>query len=92
LYDTEIGEEVPRYFLRQDLLKVDAKRLVKELEPGENVVDRVIGKKVVNGKTLYRVTWIGYPDETHWLEADKSYSGAIKAYEAGVAKKNVAAK
>lgn len=73
--------DYPRQFIRQDLQKIDPNQLVRELEPGEYVVDRVLDKKVVRGKVKYLVSWRGHDDQT-WQSPEPSFQSAIDDYEA----------
>lgn len=82
LLDPE-GKLVDHQFLRQDLLLVDEKSLLKELERGEYVVEQVLDKKMVNGKPKYLVRWYGYgPDEDTWQSPEPSFQSLIDKYEA----------
>jgi hypothetical protein len=56
--------------LRQDLLKIDPKNLIKELETTETfVVEKVLDKEVLHdGKTKYFVKWYGYGDKDNTWE------------------------
>ena len=74
--------EAPKQFIRQDLQPVDPKAVIHELARDEYVVDKVLDKKVVRGRTKYLVTWVGYDDEQTWIDKADSYKGAIAAFEA----------
>ena len=53
------------------------------------IVEKIIGKKLVNGKTLYNVKWEGYT-ETTW-EPKENLSGCtdlLKAYEKSLQEKS----
>lgn len=74
------GELLPRKFLRQDLQLVDKKHLVRELEPGEYVVERVLDKKKFGRTTKYLVSWRGW-GENSWVTKQKSFQKLIDEYE-----------
>lgn len=75
----------PKQFVRQDLQIVDTDKLVKELDRGEYVVDRVIDKKKVRGKVKYLAYFVGY-EEPEWISPQSSFQTAIDAYEATLKK------
>jgi transposase InsO family protein len=54
------GKLINRWFLRHDLLKIDPKNLMKELETTETfVVEKVLDKEVLpDGKVKYLVVWL----------------------------------
>eukprot|EP01127_Copromyxa_protea_P009261 TRINITY_DN2166_c0_g1_i4.p2 TRINITY_DN2166_c0_g1~~TRINITY_DN2166_c0_g1_i4.p2 ORF type:complete len:102 (-),score=9.04 TRINITY_DN2166_c0_g1_i4:251-556(-) len=57
LLDPE-GREIDRWFLRQDLLKVNPKNLLKELEDDEEfVVESILDRKTVGNSVRYLVHW-----------------------------------
>ena len=68
-----------RRFLRQDLLKIDKDKLIKDLDENEFVVEKVLGKRVVNGKTQYLIQWLNYAKPT-WEPFDPSYQKAIREW------------
>jgi hypothetical protein len=75
------GDEVPRKFLRSDLLMVEPKKLIRELDADEYVVDRVLAKKGRGTKLQYLVSWVGWPPEHNsWIRPASSFQGAIDAF------------
>jgi transposase InsO family protein len=73
------------WFLRQDLLKIDPKNLMKELEDTEMfVVEKVLDKELLpEGKVKYLVKWYGYSDnDNSWESPQESFQKAITEYEA----------
>jgi hypothetical protein len=79
------GKLIDRWFLRQDLLKIDSKNLMKELETTETfVVEKVLDKEVLgDGKVKYLVKWYGYSDKDNtWESPQESFQAAIDEYEA----------
>jgi hypothetical protein len=56
------GKLINRWFLHQDLLKIDPKNLVKELETTKTfVVEKVLDKEILEGgKVKYLVKWYSY--------------------------------
>ena len=79
------GTLIDRWFLRQDLLKVDPKKLIVELERGEYVVEAIVDKSVIEGVTYYLCKFKGY-DELEWTEPQASFRTLIKAWETKTAK------
>jgi len=76
------GKMIDRLFLRQDLQKIDPRKLIKELEKGEFVVDFILDKKMVGGVPKYLVRWKGYnEDYDSWEVAQPGYQRAIDAWE-----------
>jgi hypothetical protein len=78
------GKLIDRWFLRQDLLKIDPKNLMKELETTETfVVEKVLDKEVLgNGKVKYFVKWYGYGDQDNtWELPQESFQAAIDEYK-----------
>jgi transposase InsO family protein len=73
-------KEINRFFLRQDLQKVDPKKLQKELEKGEYVVEEVLAKKKIDGTLHYLVRFVGYP-EPEWVKPQESFTEAIKKFQ-----------
>jgi hypothetical protein len=72
------------WFLHQDLLKIDLKNLIKELETTETfVVEKVLDKEVLaDGKVKYLVKWYGYGDKDNtWESPQESFQAAIDEYE-----------
>jgi hypothetical protein len=69
------GKEISRFFLSQDLQKVDPKNLQKELERGEYVVEEVLEEKKVDGQLYYLASFVGYP-EPEWV--NDSYSDKVR--------------
>jgi hypothetical protein len=61
---------IDRWFLRQDLLKIDLKNLIKELETTKTfVVEKVLDKEVLkDSKVKYLVKWYGYSDKDNSWE------------------------
>jgi hypothetical protein len=53
------GKLIDRWFLHQDLLKIDPKNLMKELKTTETfVIEKMLDKEVLsNGKVKYLVKW-----------------------------------
>jgi hypothetical protein len=79
------GKLIDRWFLRQALLKIDPKNLMKELETTETfVVEKVLDKEVLpDGKVKYLVKWYGYSDKDNsWESPQESFQAAIDEYEA----------
>jgi hypothetical protein len=74
------GKEIDRFFLRQDLQKVDPKKLQRELEHGEYVVEKVLAKKKIDGTLHYLVKFVGYP-EPKWVKPQESFAKAIKKFQ-----------
>jgi hypothetical protein len=74
------GKEINRFFLRQDLQKVDPKNLQRELECGEYVVEEVLAKKKIDGTLHYLVKFVGYP-EPEWVKPQESFAEAIKKFQ-----------
>jgi hypothetical protein len=73
------------WFLRQDLLKIDRKNLMKELETTETfVVEKVLNKEILeDGKVKYLVKWYGYGDKDNsWESPQESFQAAIDEYKA----------
>lgn len=78
------GKLINRWFLRQDLLKIDPKNLTKELEDVETfVVEEVLAKEVLpDGKVKYLVKWFGYSDKDNtWESPQPSFQKLIDKYE-----------
>jgi hypothetical protein len=78
------GKLISRWFLRQDLLKIDPKNLMKELKDTETfVVEKVLDKEVLaDGKVKYLVKWYGYSDKDNsWESPQESFQVAIDEYE-----------
>jgi hypothetical protein len=78
------GKLIDRWFLRQDLLKIDPKNLIKELETTEIfLVEKVLDKEVLpDGKVKYLVKWYGYGDKDNtWELPQESFQAAIDEYE-----------
>lgn len=81
LLDPE-GKLVDHQFLRQDILLVDEKSLIKELQRSEYIVEAVLDKKMVRGKPKYLLRWYGYgPDEDTWESPQPSFQALIDQYE-----------
>jgi hypothetical protein len=74
------GKEISRFFLQQDLQRVDPVKLQRELERGEYVVDEILAKKKIDGKVKYLVRFVGYP-EPEWVSAQKSFAPAIQKFK-----------
>ena len=78
---------IDRYFLRQDLLKVDKSKLVRELDKGTYVVESVLdGPKVIRGVKKYLVSWVGY-DVMSWQRPEPGFQKLIDTYEKAKAAK-----
>jgi hypothetical protein len=75
------GKEISRWFLRQDLQLIDPKKLQRELEKGEYVVEEVLEDKKIDDKLYYLVKFVGYP-EPEWVLPQKSFAEAIKKFQA----------
>jgi transposase InsO family protein len=76
------GQKITLPFVRADLQKVDRGALVPNLAPGHYQVERVLDKKIVNGKAKYLVMWAGYPrSQATWESAQKGYADLIADYE-----------
>ncbi len=73
------GTLIQRKFLRQDLMKVNKKCLVRELDKGEYVVERILDKKKFGNVTKYKVSWVGW-DEPSWVRPQKSFKRLIDEY------------
>lgn len=72
-----------RKFLRQDLLKVDPKTLIKEMSRNEYVVEAVLDSAMIEGKKKYLVKWKGHSsDWNSWEVPQPSYRALINKYEA----------
>lgn len=81
LFDIEAKHDVPRKFLRQDLLRIDQKQLIKENPEGHWNVRKIVGRKMIRGKLHYGVIWDGYPDdEVSWILPQESFQGLIDKY------------
>jgi hypothetical protein len=80
------GKLIARQFLRHDLLLVDRKQLITDLERGEYVVEAVLGKKVIDGRVKYLCKFVGYRTP-EWTSPQKSFQRLIDAYEKAQAKK-----
>jgi hypothetical protein len=79
------GKLIDRWFLCQDLLKIDPKNLMKELETTKTfVVEKVLDKKVLaDGKVKYLVKWYGYRDQDNtWELPQESFQAVIDEYKA----------
>jgi hypothetical protein len=79
------GKLIDRWFLRQDLLKIDPKNLMKELETTQTfVVEKVLDKEVTeDGEVIYLVKWYGYGDKDNtWEVPQESFQAVIDEYEA----------
>jgi hypothetical protein len=78
------GKLINRWFLHQDLLKIDSKNLMKELETTKTfVVEKVLDKEVLSdSKVKYLVKWYGYGDKDNsWESPQESFQAAIDEYE-----------
>jgi hypothetical protein len=75
------GKLIDRWFLRQDLLKIDPKNLMKELEMTETfVVEKVLDKEVLSdGKVKYFVKWYGYGDKDNTWELPQESENVLIA-------------
>mgnify|MGYP003402638053 FL=1 len=71
---------IPKQFIRQDLQKVEPEKIIKELEKGEFVVEKIAGKKMVNGKPQYLVHWVGH-DDVSYESPQPSFQQLIDEYE-----------
>jgi transposase InsO family protein len=71
---------IDRWFLRQDLLKVDPKSLITELDRGEYVVENVTDKRTVEGKVQYLVKFRGHK-KLEWIAGQKSFQSLIDKFE-----------
>jgi hypothetical protein len=79
------GKLINRWFLRQDLLKIDPKNQMKELEDTETfVVEKVLDKEVLpDGKVKYLVKWYGYSDKDNtWESPQDSFKEKIDEFDA----------
>jgi hypothetical protein len=79
------GKLINQWFLCQDLLKIDPKNLIKELENTETFdVERILDKEVLkDGQVKYLVKWYSYSDKDNsWESPQKSFKAAIKEYKA----------
>jgi hypothetical protein len=56
------GKEINRFFLWQDLQKVNPKNLQRKLERGEYVLEKVFAKKKIDGTLHYLVKFVSYPE------------------------------
>jgi hypothetical protein len=74
------GKEISRWFLHQDLQKVDPKKLQKELQRGEYVVEEILAKKKIGGELHYLAKFVGYP-EPKWVKPQKSFAEAIEKFQ-----------
>jgi len=73
---------IPKKFTRNDLLKVDKKEIIKELEPNHYVVNKILKSKGVGQNKRYMVSWQGYPSNvTSWIKPNKSFQKFIDEYE-----------
>jgi hypothetical protein len=75
---------IDRWFLCQDLLKIDPKNLMKELETiATFVVEKVLDKEVLaDGKVKYLVKWYGYGDKDNtWELSQESFQSVIDEYK-----------
>jgi transposase InsO family protein len=73
------GHKIQHKFLRQDLLLIDKPALIREVPEGIYVIEKVIGKKIIDGKLRYQVRWRGWDTLTYELPQD-SYAEAIAEY------------
>jgi hypothetical protein len=76
---------INRWFLYQDLLKIDPKNLMKELKDTETfVVEKVLDKEVLpDGKVKYLMKWYGYSNKHNsWESPQDSFKEKIDEYEA----------
>jgi hypothetical protein len=74
LFDPETGADVPRRFLRQDLLKIDKDQLIQELSDGHFVVEKVLDRKKEKDGIRYLVRWSGYPESYDtWQKPEPSF-------------------
>jgi hypothetical protein len=79
------GKLIDCWFLRQDLLKIIPKNLMKKLETTETfVMEKVLDKEVLsNGKVKYLVKWYGYGDKDNtWESPQESFQATIDEYKA----------
>lgn len=76
---------LPKQFIRADLQKVDPNAVIKELEPGHYVVEKVIDKGLVDGKPKYLVQWRGH-DDTTWEWPQPGFQKLVDEYEATIKK------
>jgi transposase InsO family protein len=79
------ADNIPKQFTRQDLQKVDSGAVIKELEKGHYVVEKVIDKGMVGGKPKYLVQWRGH-DDTTWEFAQPGFQKLIDEYELSIKK------
>ena len=73
------GKNINKKFLRQDLLKINEDELIKKLPEGEFVVDKVLARRVRNGKVQYKIKWLN-SDGDSWENYNTSYKDAIKIW------------
>jgi len=73
----ENGEKINRRFLRTQLQKVNKDEIIKELDEGEYVVDKVLDRRIRNGKVEYKIQWLNSPTNT-WERPQASYKQAIQ--------------
>lgn len=79
LIDPE-GKEIDRYFLRQDLQKIDEKNLQRELQKGEFVVEEILDKDEIDGEVYYQVKFVGQP-EPEWIKPQDSFAELINEFQ-----------
>lgn len=76
------GKLIDRFFLRQDLLKIDRNNLIQDLQRDEYVVEKILNKKTEEGTTLYLVKFKGYSSKfNEWIKPQDSFQVLIEAFE-----------
>lgn len=66
--------------MRQDLQRIDEKQLIRELEKGEYVVEKILDDDTIDGKLHYLVKFVGNPDP-EWLQPQVSFADAIRKFQ-----------
>ena len=78
----ENGERIKRKFLRTQLQKVNKDEIIKELDEGEYVVDKVLDRRVRNGRVEYKIQWLN-SSVTTWEAYDASFREAVRDWRNG---------
>lgn len=85
LMDDETKQRIPRYFLRQHLLKIDKANLIVPMERDEYVVEEVIGKKGRGANLRYLVRFHGY-STPEYVRPQPEFRKLIDAFEKKIKK------
>ena len=77
------NKKLVKKFIRKDLQKINKDQLIKNDSADNHYeIEKIVGKRVINGKIQYRVKWKNYDNRYNsYVDANDSFKEMIDKYE-----------